>query len=94
MGIPNPAEQLFRRFGRWMVAYVDAVPPYKGIEGILENKVIENDHRCFIYVGSEKVEVDRYTYEALAIGETLRIRYTRKARAINIDRLKPGQGPV
>jgi len=59
----------------------------------LDSKEAGPDGKLFISVGPEKVEVDAATFEALMVGETLRVRYTRGRRAVNIDRLLPGRGP-
>ena len=72
---------------------IDALPPYRRSEGPLENKETDPDGRFVITVGLAKIEVDRITFETLAIGEYLRVRYTRGRKAVNIDRLLPGRGP-
>ena len=59
----------------------------------MDSKEVGPDGTLFICVGPEKVEVDAATFEALMVGETLRVRYTRGRRAVNIDRLLPGRGP-
>ena len=73
---------------------LDCCPPYKTIEGLLEVKEVDDQERHFIYMSSEKVQVDSATFEILMIGENLKIRFTRGNKAINIDRLIPTQGPV
>ena len=73
---------------------LDCCPPYKTIEGLLEVKEVDDQERHFIYVSSEKVQVDSATFEILMIGENLKVRFTRGNKAINIDRLIPTQGPV
>ena len=73
---------------------LDCCPPYKAIEGLLEVKEVDDQERHFIYVSSEKVQVDSATFEILMIGENLKVRFTRGNKAINIDRLIPTQGPV
>ena len=55
---------------------------------------VDDQERHFIYVSSEKVQVDSATFEILMIGENLKVRFTRGNKAINIDRLIPTQGPV
>jgi len=78
-----------------MNTLVDGLPPYLYVEGLLEGKeVLENGITRVLYISSRKVEVDRYTFEALMIGENLRIRSTRSYKAISIDRIIPSQGPV
>jgi len=73
---------------------LDCCPPYKTIEGLLEVKEVDDQERHFIYVSSEKVQIDSATFEILMIGENLKVRFTRGNKAINIDRLIPTQGPV
>ncbi len=80
-------------FVRWLWMLEDVFPPYKDIEGQLEAKETRADGKKLICVGSTWVEVDEQTYEILVVGENLRVRYTRRGRAISIDRLLPGRGP-
>jgi hypothetical protein len=76
----------------WLWTLADALPPYRHTEGLLDTKETYPDGKFYISVGPERVEVDAATFEALMVGETLRIRYTRGGRAVNIDRLLPGRG--
>ena len=69
------------------------MPPYHKVEGLLEAKETDASGRCYICVGSAWVEVDRPTSNTLVVGESLRVRYTRGKRAINIDRILPARGP-
>ena len=80
-------------FVRWLWMLEDVFPPYKDIEGQLEAKETRADAKKLICVSSAWVEVDHQTYEILVVGENLRVRYTRRGRAISIDRLLPGRGP-
>mgnify|MGYP001317993379 FL=1 len=73
---------------------LDSCPPYKSVEGLLEVKEVDDKERYFIYISSEKIQVDLATFEILMIGENLKVRFTRAKKAINIDRLIPSQGPV
>ena len=73
---------------------LDCCPPYKLVEGLLEVKEVDDQKKYFIYVSSEKVQVDSATFEILMIGENLKVRFTRGKKAINIDRLIPTQGAV
>ena len=68
---------------------VDALPPYKRIEGILADKGTDPRGNHYLLVGTEIIGVDWLTFELLIIGEPLRIRATRANQAINIDRLSP-----
>ena len=69
------------------------MPPYRTVEGPLETKETDSRGKFYIYVGSAKVEVDKATFDALVVGESLRVRHTRGYRGINIDRLHPSKGP-
>ena len=68
---------------------VDALPPYKRVEGLLADKGTDTRGNYYILVGTEIIDVDWLTFELLMIGEPLRIRATRANQAINIDRLSP-----
>ena len=68
-------------------AILDVIPPYRRVQGSLVDKEVATDGKCYIWVGAERVEVDRPTYDTLEVGEDLRIRTTRGRRAINVDRL-------
>ena len=76
-------------FRRWGASMVDALPPYKRVEGILADKGTDTSGNHYILVGTEIIGVDWLTFELLIIGEPLRIRATRANQAINIDRLSP-----
>lgn len=78
----------------WTWSLVDIIPPYRVADGLLLNKETSPESKYIITVNSAKIEVDRNTFDALVIGENLRVRYTRGNRAINIDRILPGRGPV
>ena len=94
MHLLAPAKRLPRWLTYWLWTLADAFPPYHKVEGLLENKERSSNGRFYIYVGSARAEVDAATFNTLVIGENLRMRYTRGNRAINIDRLLPGNGPV
>ncbi len=73
--------------------FIDMIPPYRVAEGLLENK--EEEQGIFlIHVSSTKIRVDKHTFTFLVIGENIKVMYTRKRRAITIERLLPTQGPV
>ena len=86
--------KISERVKSFVAECLDCCPPYKTIEGLLEVKEVDDQERHFIYVSSEKVQVDSATFEILMIGENLKVRFTRGNKAINIDRLIPTQGPV
>ena len=83
----------FRRWLKfWLWTLVDAIPPYNLVEGVLEDKEIDQQGKSYIRVADARIEVDRATYHTLDTGEELRVRYTKGKRAINIDRLASGTG--
>lgn len=76
-------------FRYWIWTLLDALPPYGKVEGLLESKDIDSRGKFRISVDWATVEVDRATFNVLAVGERLRVRFTRGYRAINIDRVVP-----
>ncbi len=72
-----------------VASLIDAIPPYNIFEGALTDKARDESGKCWIRCGGNPVEVDPHTYEALEVGERLRLRYTRGNRAVSIDRLVP-----
>ena len=81
--------RLARFFRRWAASMIDALPPYKRVEGLLTDKGADARGNYHILVDGEIIGVDWLTYETLIVGEPLRIRATRANQAINIDRLSP-----
>ena len=77
----------------WVWTLLDALPPYQKVEGPLDSKESDSNGKFYVCVGSARVEVDHATFEALMVGESLRMRYTRGNRAVNIDRLLSETGP-
>lgn len=77
----------------WLKALIDSFPPYHRVEGLLEAKEVNPEGKLCISVGSVGIEVDRTTFDVLVVGERLRVLYTRRRRAITVDRLLPGKGP-
>ena len=72
---------------RTAVYLIDLIPPYHTIEGPLQGKKADTNGLCYLIVEGEVVEVDASTYETLKEGEAVRIRHTRRKRAISIERL-------
>ena len=70
----------------WIGSLVDALPPYYVAEGRLDMKGKADDGRLRIHVNGAWVSVDKPTFDLLTIGEYVRVRYTRRVRAISIDR--------
>lgn len=85
----------FKIFVLLFSSLIEACPPYRHVEGLLESKEIPKDpNRFLIHVSSEIIEVDSHTFSRLVIGENIRVRVTRNGKAISIDRLIPKEGPV
>ncbi len=70
----------------WALSLVDALPPYYSVEGTLESKRADENGKRILMVNGAPISVDQPTFDILDIGERIRVRYTRGARAINIDR--------
>ena len=81
-----------RRAESWALSLADALPPYYVTEGILESKRIDDSGGYTLLINGSQISVDHATYHILDIGERLRVRYTRSARAINIDRYTSPNG--
>lgn len=86
---PKFAYKLARFLRAWGASMIDALPPYRRVEGLLADKGTDFNGDCHILVNDEIIGVDWLAYETLIIGEPLRIRATRASQAINIDRLSP-----
>ena len=78
--------QVFVCIGYVIWGLWDTFPPYRVFEGILQSKEEGSDGRSYLIVESHRVEVDQTTFDKLVLGERLRVRSTRRHRAINIDR--------
>ena len=70
----------------WINSLTDALPPFYVAEGHLDMKGKADDGRLRIHVNGAWLSVDEPTFELLTIGEYVRVRYTRRVRAISIDR--------
>ena len=76
----------------WISTLADALPPYYVAEGQLDMKGRADDGRLRIHVNGAWVSVDQPTFDLLEIGEHVRVRYTRRVRAVNIDRFASRNG--
>lgn len=65
----------------------DNLPPYYEVHGSVKAKETNDNGMPYIIVNAAVIEVDRVTYGRLAVGDNLRVKYTRTARAISIDKL-------
>ena len=81
-----------RRAESWALSLADALPPYYTTEGILESKRVDASGGYTLRINGAHISVDHATYHILNIGERVRARYTRNARAINIDRYTSANG--
>ena len=83
-----------QKTGDAVLPLVDAFPPYYVTEGVLSSKEVGSNGRYFIYINGARISVDRSTFETLSAGERIRVRYTRGARAVSIDRFVSTNGHV
>ena len=83
---PEKFKVIARAVVNWISTLADALPPYYVAEGQLDMKGKADDGRLRIHVNGAWVSVDQPTFDLLTIGEYVRVRYTRRVRAINIDR--------
>ena len=74
-----------RLVSRWFDEQKDLLPPYHIYQGHDWGKRSEAG-KFYLELGSDSVEVDGVIYRLLGLGETIRVRYTRRMRAINLDR--------
>ena len=68
---------------------VDALPPYRIVEGPLSTKESGQNGLHYINVTGSRVRVDEATFKILEVGEIVKVRFTRGGIAINIDRYVP-----
>lgn len=87
MSVREVLDLLRREMVSFVVSLLDAVPPYRYIEATLDEKVTDERGKSYILLGGVRVEVDRETLEELVVGERLWVRYTRRHKAVNIDRI-------
>ena len=90
----QPLKRLSRKLGSTVWSLADALPPYQIARGPLDAKENGQGGGRYIRVAGARVRVDEAAFEALTIGEVVKVRYTRGGMAINIDRyISPnGQG--
>ena len=80
------ASQIAQSIAKRAWSRTDVTPPYRVVQGRLEAKEEAQDSRLLIVVDGVRVSVDAATFEMLSVGECVRVLYTRKVRAISIDR--------
>ena len=66
---------------------IDLVPPYHTIVGELKRKEFSSGNSAYLIVDRERILVDPSVFDLLEEGEELKIRSTRRKRAISIERL-------
>ena len=81
------------RAGAWARSLMDALPPHRVADGILESKEAGEDGVFRITVNGARISVDAATFQLLKPGERVAVRYTsRLNRAVSITRyIKPGE---
>ena len=84
-------DRSWRWLKHWLWTLGDAFPPYRNVRGQLESKNATMQN-YYIRVGGVRVEVDRATFDTLAVGDSLRVLYTRGHRAVNIDQIVSENG--
>lgn len=84
---PNQLKAIVSAVAHWARSLTDAIPPYYTCEGELTGKKMTADGESVIRVNGAWLMVDEATYGMLSVGERLRVRYTRRARSISIDKL-------
>ena len=78
----------------WLWSLYDSCPPYEMLDGQLDIKERSSDGKYLINLRNNWLVIDKRTYDVLVVGEFLRVRCTRGKRAVNIDRILSGRGPV
>ncbi len=68
------------------------LPPYREVLGPIKSKETRDDGIPCILVNGSLVEVDAVTFSRLSVGDNLKIRFTRTAKAISIDKLTTPDG--
>ncbi len=84
---PNQLKAIVSAVANWAWSLTDAIPPYYTCEGELAAKKITADGESVIRINGAWLMVDEATYGMLSVGDHLRVRYTRRARSISIDKL-------
>lgn len=87
---PNQLKAIVCAVANSAWSLTDVIPPYFTCEGELAAKKITADGENVIRVNGAWLMVDEATYGMLSVGERLRVRYTRRARSISIDKLVGG----
>ena len=82
----QPLKRLSQKLGSTVWSLADALPPYQIARGPLDAKENGQDGGHYIRVAGARVQIDETAFEALTVGEVVKVRYTRGGIAINIDR--------
>lgn len=75
-----------RQLHSFLKSLMDNLPPYHKVEGVLKAKQADTNGQRFIMVNAATIEVDEFTFGRLSVGDDVKVRYTRNAKAISIDR--------
>jgi ABC-type uncharacterized transport system YnjBCD ATPase subunit len=70
------------------------LPPYYKVQGPIKSKKTRDDGIPCILVNTSLIEVDAVTFSRLSVGDNLKVRFTRAAKAISIDILTAPEGDV
>ena len=82
----EPLKRLSQKLGSTVWSLADALPPYQIARGPLDAKENGQGGEHYIRVAGARVKIDEAAFDALTIGEVVKVRYTRGGMAINIDR--------
>lgn len=82
----EPLKKLSQKLGATVWSLADALPPYRIARGTLDAKENGKGGGHYIRVAGARVRIDEAAFEALTVGEVVKVRYTRRGMAINIDR--------
>ena len=83
--MPAPLRGLWAAITGWLREQSDLLPPYHIYQGSDWERRAVGD-RFYLVVGTDEVEIDGVTFRLLESGETIKVRYTRRFKAINLDR--------
>ena len=70
----------------------DNLPPYYEVQGPIKSKETSDEGILCILVNALLVEVDAVTFSRLSVGDNVKVRFTRTAKAISIDKLTTPDG--
>jgi len=86
----SEGKSLFHFLRKAAYSLIDLIPPYCTIVGELKSKEVGPNSSWYVIVGEERISVDPIAFDTLQEGERVKIRSTRRKRAISIERLSSG----